>query len=308
AIAVATCFAVLGGIELAFFRSGFFAAHVAISDPQTPLAKLALAERHPDARVLYVGDSTMMTSVLPTIVSATCACGPGFNGGFSAANPWLTSAMTERLVGILHPRVVVISVSPRTVDTRARFQDSDLGLARQLMTPAQLDALGAHVDVPARVDATLGSLWSAYGQRILLTEWVSALAPGQRYDESLRGYWVAPGSANSYSRVLALASRLFEGVGEASPTAPGATAVASLVEELQARGTKVVFLLPPLHPADYELAGPYLSAADVAIRDLAARQAVPIVDCRSAVDAADFRDATHILPSAVERHSRCVGE
>ena len=33
-----------------------------------------------------------------------------------------------------------------------------------------------------------------------------------------------------------------------------------------------------------------------------------IVDCRSVVDGADFRDATHILPSAVERYSRCVGE
>ena len=306
AVAAATCLAVLVTIEFAFFRSGFFEAHVAISNPQTPLAKLALAERQPGARVLYIGDSTMMTSVLPTVVSATCACGPGFNGGFSAANPWLDKAMTERLLGVLRPRVVVISVSPWAVDSHAQFQDSEL--ARQLMSPAELDALGAAVDLPGRVDAELGSLWSAYGQRVLLKEWFSALAPGQRYDESLLGYWVAPGSANADTRVVAAASRLFADVGDASSSAPAAMVVTALVEELHARGIQVVFLLPPLHPAAYELAGPYLRAADVAIRELATRQDVPIVDCRSVIDAVDFRDATHILPSAVERHSRCVGE
>src|SRR6185503_633104 len=47
-IAAATCLVVLVTIELAFFRSGFFAAHVAISNPQTPVAKLVLAQRHTD--------------------------------------------------------------------------------------------------------------------------------------------------------------------------------------------------------------------------------------------------------------------
>jgi hypothetical protein len=160
-IAAATCLAILVTIEFAFFRSGFFAAHVAISNPQTPVAKIVLAERHPDARTLYVGDSTMMTSVVPTIVTATCECGPGFNGAFSAANPWLTQVMTERLLGVMHPRVVVISVSPWTVDANARFQNSDLDLARELMTPAELDALGAPVAIKDRIDAALGSIWSA---------------------------------------------------------------------------------------------------------------------------------------------------
>src|SRR5437764_14769330 len=154
AVAAATCLAVLLTIEIAFFRSGFFATHVAISNPQTPLAKLALAERQRDTRVLYVGDSTMMTSVLPTVVSATCECGPGFNGGFSAANPWLTRAMTERLLGVMHPRVVVVSVGPWTVDARAHFEDTEL--ARQLMSPAEIEALGAPVGLQERIDAALG--------------------------------------------------------------------------------------------------------------------------------------------------------
>jgi hypothetical protein len=307
-IAAATCLVVLVSIELAFFRSGFFAARVAISNPQTPVAKLVLAQRHTEAQTLYVGDSTMMTSVMPTVVSLICDCGPGFNGAFSAANPWLTRTMTERLLGVMHPRVVVISVSPWTVDANARFQDSDLDLARELMTPAELDALGAPMAIDERIDAALGSIWSAYGDRLLLKEWFSALAPGQRYDESLLGYWVAPGSANSDARVAALVERLFANVGDATTSSSGASAIETLVSELHARGIEAVFMLPPLHPASYDTAGPYLRAADAAIRELASRQQVPIIDCRSAIDADDFRDATHILPGAAERHSRCVGE
>jgi hypothetical protein len=273
-VAAATCLVVLTVVELAFFRSGFFESHVAISNPQTPLAKIALAARHPETRVLYVGDSTIMTSVLPTTVTAVCDCGPGFNAGFSAATPWRTRAMTERL----------------------------------LMSPSELEALGASVPLDQRIDAAIADSWSAYGQRVLLKEWVSAFAPSQRYDESLLGYWVAPGSANSYARVVAAADRLFANVGDATMSAPGATAIGSLLDELRARGIRPVVLLPPLHPASYEIAGPYLREAEAAIRELAAAHRVPLVDCRAVVDGSDFRDATHILPEAVDRHSRCVGE
>jgi hypothetical protein len=171
-VALATCLVLLVAVELAVFRSGFFASHVTVSNPQTPAAKLALAARQADARVLYVGDSTIMTSVLPSVVSEVCRCGPGFNAGFSAANPWLTDAMTKRVIDIAHPRLVVISASPWTVDGNAQFDDSDL--ARQLMSPADLSALGARLDLVARIDASLGSLWSAYGQRELLKEWVGS--------------------------------------------------------------------------------------------------------------------------------------
>jgi hypothetical protein len=306
AIAVATCLGLLLTIELAVFRSGFFASHVAVADPQWPAAKLAIAARQPDANVLYVGDSTMMTSVLPTIVSSACECGPGFNGAFSAADPWLTDAMTRRLLTFMRPELVVVSISPWTVDASARFENSDS--ARQLMSPADLEARGAPLNLEQLIDATLGSVWSAYGQRQLLKEWASAIAPGQRYDEALLGYYVAPGSANSYARLVAQADRLFEDVRDASSTAPGAAVIRSLVDDLRARGIAVAFLVPPLHPAATEQAGPYLEHADVAIRELADEQGVPVIDCRATVTSADFRDVTHLVKPAAERHSRCVGE
>jgi hypothetical protein len=306
AVAAATCVALLLAVELAVFRSGFFASQVAVSDPQWPAAKLAIAARQADASVLYVGDSTMMTSVLPAIVSLACDCGPGFNGAFSAADPWLTDAMTRRLLDVMRPRLVVVSVSPWTVDAGARFETSES--ARQLMTPDELAARGASLNLEQRIDAAIGDLWSAYRQRQLLKEWASALAPGQRYDEALLGYYVAPGSANSYARLAAQADRLFADVRQASASAPGAAVLRSLAEDLRARGIAVAFLVPPLHPAAAEHAGAYLDRSDEAIRQLAADADVPLIDCRATVGAADFRDVTHLLRPAAERHSRCVGE
>ncbi|HKY52414.1 MAG TPA: hypothetical protein VJP45_14250 [Candidatus Limnocylindria bacterium] len=305
-VGIATCLVLLATVELALFRSGLFASNVAVSDPQWPAAKLAIAARQPDTRVLYVGDSTIMTSVLPSIVSAICECGPGFNGGFSAADPWLTDAMTRRLLEFMRPDIVVISTSPWTVDSVARFADSDS--ARQLMSVAELEARGVRLDLEQRLDAGIASLWSAYGQRQLLKEWASALAPGQRYDETLLGYYVAPGSATSYARLAAQADRLFEDVDGASPEAPGAVVMRALVDELHARGITVAFLLPPLHPAAFEHAGPYLERADVALRELAGQRGVPIIDCRATVSGGDFRDVTHLLASGAAKHSGCVGE
>jgi hypothetical protein len=305
-VTLATCLVLLATAELAFFRSGFFDSQVAVSDPQWPAAKVAIARRQPHARVLYIGDSTMMTSVLPTIVSTACECGPGFNGGFAAADPWLTDAMTRRLLQFMQPELVVISTSPWTVDAMARFEDSDS--ARQLLSPSELEARGLAIDLEQRIDTTIASLWSAYGRRQLLKEWFSALAPGQRYDEALLGYYVAPGSANSYARLVAQADRLFEDVAAASSTAPGAAVIGALVDDLHARGITVAFLLPPLHPAAAEHAGRYLERADVAIQELAGDRGVPLIDCRTAVSAADFRDVTHLVPSGAEKHSRCVGE
>ena len=305
-VGLGVCLLVLVTIELAVFRSGFFVSHVTVSNPQTPAAKLALAAHQPNAQVLYVGDSTVMTSILPSIVSKTCECGPGFNGGFSAATSWLTDAMTRRLLGTMHPRVVVISASPWTVDGNARFDDSDL--ARQLMSAADLARLGAQLDLGQRIDAGIGEVWSAYGQRELLKEWLGSLAPGQRYDEARLGYWVAAGGIDNHARLIATADRLFKDVGQPTSTAPSALVIGSLIEELRARDIEVVFLVPPLHPTAYEEAGPYLGGAEVAIQELASQHGVPIVDCRSAVTPADFRDVTHLLEQGAEKHSACVGQ
>lgn len=305
-MAVATCLVVLLTIEIAVFRSGFFVSHLNVSNPQTPAAKLALAARHPDTRVLYVGDSTIMTSVLPAIVASRCECGPGFNGAFSGADPWLTAAMTRRLLTLEHPDLVVIDVPPWTVNPNARFADSEF--ARQLLSQSELSSLGVQLGLADRIDDWLGRTWSSYGQRDLIKESLTGLTPGQRYDESLLGYYVAPGAANSPARLAAAAQRLFQDVGDPTSSAPGAIVIGSLIDELRARGIKVAIFTPPLPAIDYEEGGPFLERADAVIRQLAADRGVPIVDCRPTVAAGDFRDATHLLTSGAEKHSACVGE
>src|SRR5688500_19657851 len=154
----------------------------------------------------------------------------------------------------------------------------------------------------------IGDVWSAYGQRQLLKEWVSALAPGQRYDEAQLGYYVAQGSANSYARLVAQAERLFADVGQPSSSAAPAQAIRSLIDDLRSRGITVALLVPPLHPTAYEHAGSYLERAGVALQELALERAVPLIDCRATVTANDFRDVTHLVEAGAERHSRCVGE
>src|SRR4029078_2830376 len=139
----------------------------------------------------------------------------------------------------------------------------------------------APLDLAQSLDTAIGDAWSAYGQREVLKEWLSSLTPGQRYDESLLGYYVAPGAANTEERLVATAERMFSDVGAPSSAAPGALVIRSLVDDLRARGIAVAFLLPPLHPAAYSEAGAYVGAAQVAIRELASAQAVPLIACRA---------------------------
>src|SRR5689334_12382001 len=124
--ALAVCLAILIAVEVGVFRSGLFISQLRVSSPDFPEAKLALAQQTPDARVLYVGDSTVLTGVVPQEATARCACGTGFNGGFAASTPWLTRRMTERLLEYEHPAIVVLGVSPWDMEGGARFTDSEM--------------------------------------------------------------------------------------------------------------------------------------------------------------------------------------
>jgi hypothetical protein len=305
--ALVACVMVLLTIELAIFRSGFFMEHFSVATPDFPAAKIALAARHSDARVIYVGDSTVMTGIEPAVVSDVCRCGPGFNAGFAASDPWLTAAMTRRLLRVQHPSVVVIGVSPWTVDGQARFVDSFM--AHELLTPGDYAALGKPLDVFGAADAAVAGVWSAYGQRALLKEWVSSMIPGQQYDEANLGYYAPGGSLTGAAQLVAAASQINPDPADL-PTLTGqwATVTSSLIESLRARGIAVVLLLPPLHPVAYDQAGEYLRLADSTIREFAAARQLQLIDCRSSVSPSDFRDLIHLRDSGAVKQSACVGE
>src|SRR6266516_5029690 len=305
--AIATCLVILVAIELAVFRSGFFISNLRVSSPDFPTAKLALAARMPDARVLYVGDSTVLTGVAPQAVAATCECGPGFNAAFAASNPWLTSAMTRRLLAYEHPALVVIGVAPWDVESGAVFSDSEL--AHEVLSPAESAALGTPLDLAARIDALFAQVSSAYGQRLLIKEWLASLMPNERYDEAQRGYYAVPGSASGVTQLAAEVVRM-KAVHPGDPTVsgPGAAVTRSLIAELRARGIAVAILVPPIHPAAYEQNGAFLERGDAAVRALAIEERVPVIDCRSAVSLDDFRDLLHLRESGAQKQSACVGD
>jgi hypothetical protein len=305
-VAIVACLVVLATVELAVFRSGFFVSNMTFSSPDSPAKKLALATHQTDARVLFVGDSTVMTGVSPDVVSSVCRCGPGFNGGFSAAAPAFIDAMTRRLLEVMRPTVVVIGVSPWHFDRDGQLALFDF--ARENLAPEDLYALGVRVDLGGTIDKTLGSVWSPYGQRLLVKEWLNSFVPSKRYDETRRGYYLPPGSASSTADLLAAVNVIFTRVTEPSETSPSAALISSLISELRARGIAVAIFVPPLHPSAYEYAGPYLERAEIAVRAFAAAHDVPLIDCRSAIDVADYRDLYHVLETAAVKQSTCIGE
>jgi hypothetical protein len=306
AVAVATCLAILLTVELTVFRSGFFVAHEGFSSPDFPAAKLALATRFPDARVLFVGDSTVMTGVMPTVVARSCGCGDGFNAGFGAASPWLTAAMTRRLMTTLHPDLIVIGISPWFLASGARFSGGPY--ATELLTPAEIVGLGEQLDPSTVVDAAIGDVWSAYGDRVLLKEWLASLAPGQRYDPAQRGFYTVPGSLLAPSQLASAAAVMDpDPAGTPVPDGPGAQALGELIRELRSSGTQVVLMVPPFHPAAGQLTGAYLPRAEAALRSFAAAERAEVLDCRSVVAPDDFRDLYHLNAVGAEKYSHCIG-
>jgi hypothetical protein len=304
-VGVAVCLIVLMTVEIAVFRSGFFLDHATFSSP-IPAAKLALGARYSDARTLFVGDSTVLTGVMPTVVSEVCDCGGGFNAAFAYSSPWLTAAMTRRLLERSDPRLVVLSVAPWDLRSSLRYTGGPYAL--DLMSPEESAALGVPIDASGIVDAKLGRIWSAYGRRALVQEWLASLVPGHRYDDAERGYYFVPGSLLSRAQLETAAAGLDLGPSD-PPTAggPGAAVIGSLISELRARGIAVAILVPPLHPVAAELAGPYLERSDAAVRELAASNAAPVIDCRGAPAPADFRDIGHLNRAGATKFSSCVG-
>jgi hypothetical protein len=304
-VGIAACLIVLLTIEVAVFRSGFFLQHATFSSP-IPAAKLALAARYTDTRTLFVGDSTVLTGVMPTVVTETCECGGGFNAAFAYSSPWLTAAMTRRLIERSDPRLVVVSVAPWDLRSSLRYTGGPYAL--DLLSPEESAALGVPIDASGTVDAKVGQVWSAYGRRALVQEWLASFVPGHRYDDTERGYYFVPGSLLSRAQLETAAASLDLGPSD-PPTAsgPGASVIRSLLQDLRARGIAVAILIPPLHPAASELAGPYIERSDAALRELAASVAAPVIDCRSAPAAADFRDIGHLNRTGAAKFSSCVG-
>jgi hypothetical protein len=306
-VAVLSAFVVLASVDLAIFRSGFFETHAPLSNPDSPAAKRLLLNRLGDVRVLYIGDSTVLTDIAPGIATEACRCGPGFNAAFSAATPWLIAAAAEELIRSTHPNVVVLGVSPWALDESLGLEDT--GRTREVLSPSQLQAHGIRVDPRDQIESVVASLWSLYGQRALLKDAVSSFLPRQKYDESQRGFFVPPGDASAAAQLDAGIARMKAGISTfPSLASQGARELGRLMLELRDAGMTVVIVPPPLHPAGQASAPQYLAQADAATRALAQSNQATFLDCRDAVGADDFRDLDHLSVAGATKFSLCVGD
>ncbi len=296
----------LGSIEIAVFRSGLFYRQAHVTDPDSPAAKLLLVGRHAEARVVYVGDSTVLTDISPRIISDVCMCGEGFNAAFSKASPWQVAAMADEVVNRTRAEVVVVGVSPWALDERLRFEDSEQ--ARELMSITGLAERGAQVDLRARVEMFLASVWSVYRERALIKESFASMLPRQAYDEARRGSYIPAGTALSPRQLAAGVARIVESFPtRPSATAAGARELTRLIGDLRGRGIEVVVLIPPLHPAALDGAGEYLVQAEGVTIELTRASGASLIDCRAAVSRDDFRDIDHLSEAGAAKFSRCIG-
>jgi hypothetical protein len=141
-----------------------------------------------------------------------------------------------------------------------------------------------------------------------LKEWAASLVPHQRYDMEERGFFAYPGTFTSSAQLVAALGHLQSDLAtEPTQLAPGLLVTGALIDELRARGIRAAIVVPPLHPYAYEQVGATLDRADAVIRAFASSHGAELIDCRSSVGPADFRDLVHLSAAGALKHSRCIG-
>jgi hypothetical protein len=306
AIALLTAVAVLLLLERVLFDTPALAARLPVGG-DSPQDKLLLAARYPDTQVLYLGDSRVRTDIHPGIVSQTCACGPGFNAGFGAADLRLTSIMSDRLLQKLSPELVVISVSQWELSDGARIEV--WGPARELMPPWQLRSFGVSLDEPQDVRDAIGSFWRLYKHRAKLRAAVDPGASAPRPDDTRRGFTpdrrTRQVGDDDLERVR---QRFFANVSvEGNRT----QALRSLIANLRQRGIQVLLVAPPLYSKLYDRVPDEVALFRSAMEQIAAENSVAFEDATDprpiGLKAGNFRDGIHLDQAGASTFSRHLG-
>jgi hypothetical protein len=306
AIALVTAVALLLLLERALFDMAAVAAQVPIQGP-SPNDKLLLAARYPDTRVLYVGDSRVLTDIHPAIVSEACGCGPGFNAGFSAADLRLTRIMANRLLQKLSPELVVIGVSQWELSDQAQIQV--WGPARELVPPWELPGFGVSLDEPEEVREAVESVWRLYKYR---DELRAALEPGADTagrEDARRGFIPKRETRRVGEEHLNRDQQRF--FADFSVDGTRTEALRALVAELHRRGIRVLLVAPPLYPRFYDRVRDEVALFHSAMEELAAQNGAVFEDLTVSrpigLTAGNFRDAVHLDEAGASKFSRHLG-
>jgi hypothetical protein len=306
AIALVTAVALLFLLERALFDTPAVAAQLPIQGP-SPNDKLLLAARYPDTRVLYLGDSRVLTDIHPGIVSEACGCGPGFNAGFPAADLRLTRIMANRLLQKLSPELVVIGVSQWELSDQAQIQV--WGPARELVAPWELPDFGVSLDEPEEVEEAVESVWRLYKYR---DELRAALEPGADTagrEDARRGFSPNRKSRRVDEEDLSRDQQRF--FADFSVDGTRAETLRWLVGDLRRRGIRVVLVAPPLYPRFYDGVRDEVALFHSAMQEVAAENGAVFEDLSVSrpigLTAGNFRDAVHLDEAGASKFSRHLG-
>ena len=308
AVALLTAAAVLSVLDWALFDTPAIAPRLPVDGLGLPDDKLVLAARYRDADVLYVGDSRILAGVDPSVASEACGCGPGYNAGFSAAEPRLTGIMVDRLLRTLAPEVVVIGVSPWELSDRARINLERP--ARQLVAPWDLDDFGVQLDPAERVEATIGAVWRLYRFRGAVR---GALDPSawtaRREHELRRGFDARDGGRKPGEDEFK--ERADQWFSEFAVRGRRAEALGALLGDLRRGGIRVLLVAPPLHPRLHARVRREVDAFRAAMGRRAAEAGVPFEDFtaprRIGLDVDRFLDTVHVDEEGAATFSRRLG-
>ena len=274
----------------------------------SPNDKLLLAARYPDSKVLFLGDSRVRYGIDPDIVSRKCQCGPGFNAGFPGADVRLNRLMAERLLERMSPNLVVISVSQWELSDKA---DVHVGEgSRELVPISRRAEYGMETNIPEDIPQLIGGVWQFYKYRGELRQSLEVWAGGDRREEPRRGYKPYEGRAELDEDDLE--RREDQWFDDFSVEGRRAQALRGLIDDLQARGIRVVLLAPPLLPEFQQDVGRPIARFRAAIAKLADEEGVQLIDAtaseRIGIDEDRFRDVVHLDEEGSEQYSAFVGE
>ena len=307
AIVLLTAAAMLLLLDWVLFDTPAVARHLRVADDGLPRDKLLLVPRYRDARVLYLGDSRILTGVDPAVVSEACGCGPGFNGAFAAAEPRLTAIMADQLLRKLSPELVVIGVSQWELSDGAEIRF--LRPALDLVPPWRLDELDLALDPADQVEATVGAVWRLYRYRGEVRATLDPSMAPDRPADLRRGF-------NDYDGPRRLRERDQDQREEQwfddfAVDGRRAEALRALLADLRGRDIRVVLVAPPLHPAFHARVRSEVETFRTAAERLAAESDALFLDLteprRLGLDGDDFQDVVHLDEDGAVELSRYLG-
>lgn len=290
------------------FETPVVAPRLPLGDDGSPTVKLLLADRYLDTEILYLGDSRVRYGVHPGVVSKACACGPGFNAAFPAADPRLTRIMADRILDTLAPGLVVVGVSQWELSDGADIRV--WGPAPELVMPWHWDEFGGRIDGLGDLRDTLGEVWRTYRFRAALRVALDPWSTETDRTDPRRGFDDYSEKRRVHERDLDQRQRQW--FSNFAVRGRRTEALRGLVADLRGEGIQVLLVAPPLYPNFHARVRREVELFRATMSELAAEQGVHFEDLtdprRSGLTPDNFMDVVHVNDQGATKLSRQIAK